>query len=133
MVAIVHNGKRLRNILHYNENKVKQRQAILIHAVNYPKDPDQLTLKDKITRLEKLTALNQQTKVNSVHISLNFDASEKLQQQTLQQIAEKYMDKIGFGDQPYLVYEHHDAGHQQPILKPTAGGSSYITLPAINP
>lgn len=112
MVAIVHNGKSLRNILHYNENKLKQRQAVLIHAVNYPKDTDQLTLKDKITRLEKLTALNQQTKVNSVHISLNFDASEKLHQQTLQQIAEKYMNKIGFGEQPYLIYEHHDAGHQ---------------------
>lgn len=21
------------------------------------------------------------------------------------------MDKIGFGDQPYLIYQHHDAGH----------------------
>ncbi|MEO8254151.1 MAG: relaxase/mobilization nuclease domain-containing protein, partial [Flavobacterium sp.] len=23
-----------------------------------------------------------------------------------------YMEKIGFGEQPYLVYQHHDAGHE---------------------
>ncbi|RYZ55464.1 MAG: relaxase, partial [Sphingobacteriales bacterium] len=27
-------------------------------------------------------------------------------------IAMSYMDRIGFADQPYLVYRHHDAGHQ---------------------
>lgn len=26
-------------------------------------------------------------------------------------IADAYMEKIGFGEQPYLVYQHHDAGH----------------------
>jgi hypothetical protein len=27
------------------------------------------------------------------------------------EIAKAYMQKLGFGDQPYLVYRHHDAGH----------------------
>ena len=27
-------------------------------------------------------------------------------------IADTYMRMIGFGQQPYLVYEHKDAGHQ---------------------
>src|SRR6266536_2611641 len=48
---------------------------------------------------------------NSVHISLNFDPSEKLDEATLKNIADTYMNKIGFGDQPYLVYQHFDAGH----------------------
>ncbi|MDJ1484220.1 relaxase/mobilization nuclease domain-containing protein [Cytophagaceae bacterium YF14B1] len=48
---------------------------------------------------------------NSVHISLNFDPSEKLSCEQLQEIAQTYMDKIGFGNQPYLVYEHLDAAH----------------------
>ena len=111
MVAIVHNSGSLRNALHYNENKVRQGIAACIHSMNYPKDTKWLSLKDKINRLEKLTMLNQQTKINSVHISLNFDPSEKLTEDKLKAITETYMRKIGFDEQPYMVYQHHDAGH----------------------
>jgi hypothetical protein len=48
---------------------------------------------------------------NSVHISLNFDPAEKLDKELLRAISQSYMEQIGFGDQPYLVYQHHDAGH----------------------
>ena len=37
--------------------------------------------------------------------------NEKLAKEKLVQIASIYMNKIGFGEQPYLVYQHHDAGH----------------------
>jgi hypothetical protein len=43
---------------------------------------------------------------------LNFDAADKLDNEKLQRIAEVYMQKIGFGEQPWLVYRHHDAGHE---------------------
>ena len=47
-----------------------------------------------------------------MHISLNFDVSESnLPKEKLLEIADAYMDKVGFGNQPYLVYQHHDAGH----------------------
>jgi hypothetical protein len=112
MVAIVHQSNSLRNALHYNENKVKQKVAQLIHSGNYPKDTELLGFTDKINRLERQAILNQNTKVNSVHISLNFDAADQLDNEKLQRIAEVYMQKIGFGEQPYLVYRHHDAGHE---------------------
>jgi hypothetical protein len=111
MVAVIMPGRSLRNALHYNENKLKQEKAVLIHSANYGKDTDLLGFTDKIRRLEKLAALNQATKVNSVHVSLNFDPSEKIPVDKLQEIADAYMQKIGFGEQPYLVYQHHDAGH----------------------
>jgi hypothetical protein len=111
MVAIVHNSNSLRNALHYNENKVKQKVAQLIHAGNYPKDSELLGFSDKINRLERQAALNQNTKVNSVHISLNFDPSDKLTEEKLKRIADTYMQRIGFGEQPYLVYQHNDSGH----------------------
>lgn len=112
MVAIVHNSGSLRNVLHYNENKVKKSVAECIHSMHFPKDTEWLSFNDKISRLEKLTTLNQQTKINTVHISLNFDSSDKLNKEKLKRIADTYMQKIGFGEQPYLVYQHHDAGHQ---------------------
>jgi hypothetical protein len=49
--------------------------------------------------------------VNSVHISLNFDPSENLSEERLKEIADTYLQKIGFTGQPYLLYQHHDAGH----------------------
>jgi len=111
MVAIVHQSSSIRNALYYNENKLKQNVAELIHSGNYPKDTELLGLSDKINRLERQALLNQRTKVNSVHISLNFDVSEKLSIEKLKQVADVYMQKIGFGEQPYLVYQHYDSGH----------------------
>lgn len=111
MVAIIHSSKSLRNILNYNENKVKQKVAQLIHSGNYSKDTHLLGFTDKINRLEKLTALNQQAKTNSVHISLNFDSSDKLDTDKLKEIADKYLMQIGFGEQPFLVYQHNDVAH----------------------
>jgi hypothetical protein len=63
-------------------------------------------------RMQDLIARNERAKKsNTLHISLNFDPSEKLAEGKLTQIARAYMEKIGFGSQPYLVYQHHDAGH----------------------
>lgn len=111
MVAIIKSSASLRNILHYNENKLKQNVAQLIHSMNFAKDTELLGFTDKIGTLQKLTSLNERTKLNAVHISLNFDPSEKLDKETLQRISDTYMRGIGFGDQPYLVYQHHDSGH----------------------
>ncbi len=46
-----------------------------------------------------------------MHISLNFDPSENHSKEKLAEIADTYMEKLGFGRQPYLVYQHYDAGH----------------------
>jgi hypothetical protein len=42
---------------------------------------------------------------------LNFDIAEKLEKEKLAEIAVVYMQKIGFAEQPFLVYQHKDAGH----------------------
>jgi len=111
MVSVLNPGRSLRNTIHYNEHKVRQGKAALIHSVGFGKDTHQLSITDKLGHLQKLAARNPETKVNSIHISLNFHPSEKLSPDTLQQIAAAYIKKIGFEGQPYLVYEHHDAGH----------------------
>jgi hypothetical protein len=111
MVAIINTSKSLLNVLNYNEQKLKEKKALLIHSKNFGKDAHLLGLTDKIRTFQKLMALNQRTQLSTTHISLNFDPSEKLSTEKLQTIADAYMQKIGFGEQPYLVYQHHDAGH----------------------
>lgn len=111
MVAIIKTSHSINSILNYNENKVKAGKAECINAVNYPLKLEKLSFNLKLNRFLKLAALNENAKRNSVHISLNFDPSEKHSKEKLIEIADTYMEKIGFGKQPYLVYQHHDAGH----------------------
>ncbi|MFD0749123.1 relaxase/mobilization nuclease domain-containing protein [Mucilaginibacter calamicampi] len=111
MVAKIKSGKSLKGALNYNENKVKQGKATLIHAPGFLKDPANMNFYDKLHRLSDLAARNERSKTNTVHISLNFPSGEKLPTERLQQISDDYMQGIGFGDQPYLVYRHTDVGH----------------------
>lgn len=112
MVAVIKTGISIHRSLMYNEQKVKEGLAECIAAVNYPKDVSQLTLSNKLQRLLNQAALNENVIRGSLHISLNFDPSEKnLSHTRLEEISEAYMTKIGFGGQPFLVYQHQDAGH----------------------
>jgi hypothetical protein len=111
MVCKVRSGKNIKGALNYNEQKVKQGVAECIAAANFVGEPHQLRFSHKLARFEELIEKNVRAKTNCVHISLNFDVSEKLNQNELNEIAADYMDKIGFADQPYLVYQHNDAAH----------------------
>ncbi|WP_428231838.1 relaxase/mobilization nuclease domain-containing protein [Flavobacterium sp.] len=112
MVAVINTGRSIRAIFNYNENKVSMGAAKCIGEGNYPMDAEDMSLSFKLNLFLKQLELNENVIRNSVHISLNFDLSEKeLSKEKLMEIAGTYMDKIGFGRQPYLVYQHHDAGH----------------------
>ncbi len=111
MVARINKSSSLKTSLNYNEQKVRQDVAELILAENYFKDAQHLNFQEKLFMLKHRAKLNERVKANSVHISLSFDPQEKLTKEKLQDIAKSYMDQIGFGNQPYLVYQHHDAGH----------------------
>lgn len=111
MVAVIKTGNSIRRTFQYNENKMKSGIAECLLAQNYPMDATDMTPEMRVNMLLKMAGRNSRVIHNSVHISLNFAQGEDLSHSRLQQIATEYMDRIGFGDQPYLVYQHHDAGH----------------------
>ncbi|KIA90932.1 hypothetical protein OC25_23825 [Pedobacter kyungheensis] len=111
MVAKIESGKSIRGILHYNENKVGAGEAVLIMASGFAGDIEAMNFNQKLNRFQHLTALNTAVKTNALHISLNFDASDEPDNFRLQKIATDYMERIGFGDQPFLVYRHLDSSH----------------------
>ncbi|MEJ6980622.1 relaxase/mobilization nuclease domain-containing protein [Pedobacter sp. P351] len=111
MVAKIISGKSIRGMLQYNENKVSKSMAQLLLASGFAADVAQMSLHQKLQRFQHLTMLTDKVKTNAIHISLNLDSQDKLNNEQLQQITITYMEKIGFGDQPYLVYRHNDAAH----------------------
>ncbi len=111
MVAKVNTGQNILGLLNYNENKVKEGVAKCIHENQFGCNVDRLNFYDKLKTLQGYINRNHRATTKAVHISLNFDPSEKPNKDLLKDIATKYMDKIGFGYQPYLVYQHFDAAH----------------------
>ncbi|SEI46110.1 Relaxase/Mobilisation nuclease domain-containing protein [Dyadobacter koreensis] len=111
MVAVIHAGSSLRSALKYNERKVTEGVATLLDAGYFLQSAKQLSFQSKLSRLASRNALNGRVKVNTLHVSLNFSPDEKLSSDKLKAIAGSYLAKIGFQNQPYLLYEHHDSGH----------------------
>lgn len=111
MVAKITTPKRLVAALNYNEHKVSQNKAECLYAGNFLKVAKDMNFYQKMESFERLNVLNERAQTKTLHISLNFDPSEKLSADKLVNIANSYMDKIGFGEQPFLIYKHNDAGH----------------------
>lgn len=111
MVAKITIPKSIEAALNYNEKKVQKGNTVCLHAANYLKDAKEMNFYQKLAGFERLNSLNDRATTKTLHVSLNFDPSEKLSEIKLFQIASDYMQKIGFGEQPYLVYKHEDAGH----------------------
>ncbi len=111
MVARIVSGRSIKGAINYNEQKIEQGMAVFLSAENYLKDSHRLNPAEKLFVLKHRAALNERVKTNCVHISLNFETNEKISLEKMQEIAEDYMQRIGFGHQPYLIYQHQDAAH----------------------
>jgi hypothetical protein len=112
MVAVIKVGSSIRRMIQYNENKVSQGNALIIGSGSYPAEASKLSFNARLNRMERQVGLNRNVQRNSLHISLNFDPSEKdMPSDKMAAIATSYMDRIGFSLQPYLIYRHFDAGH----------------------
>jgi len=108
MLAKVRASSNIRRLLRYHRKRVEQHKAECIAAENFVKDLKSLNEEDKINRFEQRTSLNARTSLNGIHISMGFKHTEVLSDEKMAMLAKKYMDEIGFGEQPYLVYRHRD-------------------------
>lgn len=111
MVARISHSGDIQKVLNYNEQKVGGNEALLLDASGFLKDASKLTFHDKLGQFNRHISLNEKVRINTMHVSLNFDPSEKLSNDEMVDIATQYMDRIGFGYQPFLIYRHEDSGH----------------------
>ncbi len=111
MVARITTPGSLHKTLNYNEQKVQKGTAVCIGEHGFLLPANQMNFYEKKHGFESRNRLNERATTKTLHVSLNFSPSENYDAKFLMQIAEDYMSRIGFGEQPYLVYHHHDAGH----------------------
>src|SRR5882757_1698968 len=94
--------------LNYNEKKVKEGQAERIYAGNYLKEASDLVKSEIKGRLENIMELNQRVEKKGTNITLSFSPDDRVYNEMLARIAMEYMERVGFGRQPYVVYRHLD-------------------------
>lgn len=109
MVAKINTGSSLFGALSYNQEKLDSKEAKILYSNRIMQDSDgghnmYLHLKS----FEPYLMANNKTEQPVLHISLNPHPDDKLSDEQMSDIAQEYMDKMGYGDQPYIVYKHED-------------------------
>ena len=69
-------------------------------------------MEDVLADMEALIPKNCRTKKTVFHCSLNPHPDEKLSDEQLTQIAKEYMEALGYGNQPYIVFKHNDIARE---------------------
>lgn len=111
MIARITTPKSLSEALNYHEHKVRRGVAVCLAENNFLLPLNAMNFYHKLTWFELRNMLNDRATTKTLHVSLNFAVSEEFDNNTLTRIAFDYMNRIGFGDQPFLLYKHKDAGH----------------------
>ena len=109
MVAKISSGTSIFGALAYNQTKVDEHQAkvILTSRMIEPRDRN-YTVGVCMRSFESYLVANQKTESPILHISLNPDPKDVLTDDQLSEIAQEYMEKLGYGNQPFIVYKHED-------------------------
>ena len=109
MVAKISVGNSLYGALAYNGEKINEARGRLLTTNRIYNDGSG---KVDISKAMEgfITFMPPQMKVEKpvVHISLNPHPEDVLTDTELQDIAREYLEKLGFGNQPYLVFKHED-------------------------
>ena len=113
MIAKISATENLGGALGYNFKKVEKGEAnILLAAELYQSKEGRYTMEDVLADMEALIPKNCRTKKTVFHCSLNPHPDEKLSDETLMQIAKEYMEALGYGKQPYIVFKHSDISRE---------------------
>ena len=111
MVAKINYGASLYGALLYNHEKVGRGTAeilsgnrIISDRLGLPSEDMRLTL----LSFENYLLANRRTEKPVMHVSLSPSPEDRLTDGQLSELADKYMERMGYGDQPYIVYKHSD-------------------------
>lgn len=109
MVAKIGRGKSLFGALSYNMDKVNNNTATVLAGHKIIESPDGTFNIPQISNsFQAYLAANRKTEKPVVHISLNPDLDDKVSDNDYKRLAKDYMEKMGYGQQPLIVFKHND-------------------------
>ena len=113
MIAKISSTENLGGALGYNFKKVGKGEAsILLAAELYQNNDGNYTMEDVLADMEALIPEKCRTKKTVFHCSLNPHPDDKISDEQLVQVAREYMEALGYGKQPYIVFKHNDIARE---------------------
>ena len=109
MIAKISSSNSLAATLGYNFKKVEKHEASVLLVQGLFQDRN-----GRYSRAQMLAGMLRtipercRTKKTVFHCSLNPHPDEKLSGEALSRIAAEYMEALGYGAQPYIVFRHND-------------------------
>lgn len=109
MVAKISIGSSLYGALSYNGMKMNRDEGRVLGAnkIILPAD-GHIDIARMVENFNLFMPKMGRTKKPVLHISLNPHPDDKLTEQQYEILAREYLDKLGFGEQPYIIYKHMD-------------------------
>lgn len=114
MITRISSGSSPAGAVFYNEQKVGKGEAERLAIRNFEGTrlpTHRLTPSMVADKLEDRAALNERVKLPTFHVSLALAKGELVPAPDLVAIADQYMQGMGYGRQPYAIYQHHDTEH----------------------
>ena len=113
MIAKISATENLGGALGYNFKKVEKGEAnVLLAQGLYQNKEETYTMAEVFADMQALIPKKCRTKKTVFHCSLNPHPDEKLSEEQLVQIAKEYMEALGYGNQPYIVFKHNDIARE---------------------
>ena len=109
MIAKISSPSRLAAALGYNFKKVEKHEASVLLVQGLFHDQNGAYSRAQVLA-DMLRTIPERcrTKKTVFHCSLNPHPDEKLSDEALSRIAAEYMEALGYGAQPYIVFRHND-------------------------
>lgn len=115
MVANIRTGATVGGAIRYNEEKVNRGQAEVLFW-NRMLDPfdtaGRMSHERCMASFEPFLQANRRTTNTVFHVSLNPSPEDRLNDVQLGEIAREYMERMGYGEQPYIVFKHRDIARE---------------------
>ena len=110
MVANITSGSNLYGALLYNMEKVGQGQAQIVTGNRIFDSPatGRPDMQSCMNSFRLYLEANRNTTDTVFHVSLNPDPKDNLSDEQFAAVAREYMERLGYGDQPYIVFSHQD-------------------------
>lgn len=109
MIAKIGKGENLYGAISYNQKKIDSENGQVLLLNRIPETLDNTYSTSYLHQcFEPYLSANIKTEKPVRHISLNPDPADRVSDGQFVKMAQEYMERMGYGNQPYVVFKHTD-------------------------